>query len=680
MVRKWGARVAFGVVIVAALMLGTVANSVATSTLATTYSVSFSESGLPSGTSWTVTFDSVGHSGTTSTITITGVTTGYHSYSVSNDIGGKTNVQYATATSSGSLSVPYEDKVAVVYATQYYVTFTVDPSSTAGSVSPGSNWYNAYTNLSISGSAAVGYAWSDWTVSNAAYLVLSSSTLQSTRVQINQPGSVAAHFAASKYSVAFTESGLPTGTHWTVTLNSVGTSGTTSTLTSTSNLAGNDQWTVAAVSGGTDTQYAPTPSSGYVNIPYQLSQEIVFVKQYLVTVSVSPSGSGSTTPTGSVYYTAGSSFPLLATDSSTYVFAHWNVNESRLGLGSRTLAGTNATVKSYVSAVADFSAGTPCTTCTLTFHEIGLPAKTTWGIDVGGYYYPTGATSLVLSGLTAGFSWSTFSPVGAGQSGVQYEPVGTASGYWSVGSTNSIQVVYAQYDYVTFQNNPYTSGGSSTISNNWYLEGSMNALSAIDSSTYEFSSWTSSNSNVTFGSGTSASTTMKVIGPGVVTENFVSPHVTLHFIEYGLTSGSSWGITVGSVPYFSSTQWLNITGAAYGGYSGSAYTNYYGVAGTQWAPTNSYYSFTAPSQTYLATVFVKEVYVTFTTVGSGYVSPSGSTWYVVGAVLPILAENVTGSSFSAWSQTSGTATLGSTTSSGTTATIKAPGTITATFT
>jgi Divergent InlB B-repeat domain len=416
-------------------------------------------------------------------------------------------------------------------------------------------------------------------------------------------------------------------------------------------------------------------------VPYQLSQEIIFVKQYLVAFSASPGGTGSTTPTGSAYYTAGSSFPLLATPSAGYVFAHWTVNESRVGVGSRTLAGTNATVKDPASLVADFATGTQCTSCTLTFREVGLPAKSTWGVVVNGFYDSTGATSIVLSGQTAELSWSAFSPVGVGQYGMAYYPVGTTSGSWSVGSTNSIEIVYAQYDYVTFVTNP-GGAGSSTISTNWYAEGATYGLSAIGSSTDKFSSWSSSGTNVTIGSASSSSTTMKVIGPATVTENFVSPHVTLHFVEYGLPTGSSWGLEVNSVPYFSSTMWLNVTGSVYGGYSGSAYTNWYGVTGTQWIPTASYYSFTAPSQTYQSIVFVKEVYVTFTLTpaSSGYTSPSGSSWYVVGTEIPILAENVTGDTFTSWSQTTGTATLGSTSASGTTAIIKATGTITATFT
>jgi Divergent InlB B-repeat domain len=680
MFRRWGSRVGFGVILVAALMFGTVAGSSAVPTATTTYTVAFTESGLPSATSWTVTFDGVAHAGTTATISVTGVTAGYYSYSVSNDIGGKANVQYATVTSSGSVSVPYEDKIAVVYVTQYYVTFTVLPVS-SGTTTPGSAWYNAFTNLSIAGSAAVGYAWSAWSVSNPSFLVLSSTTLESTKVQINQPGTVDAHFSTSKYSVNFIESGLPTGTSWSVTFNSAATSGTTASLSSTGNLAGNWPYSVGTISAGTGVEYTPTPASGYINVPYQLSQEIIFVKQYLVTFSASPGGTGSTTPTGSAYYTAGSSLPMLATPSAGYVFAHWTVNESRIGVGSRSLAGTNATVKDTASAVADFATGTQCTTCTLTFREVGLPAKTTWGVEVNGYYYPTGATSLVLSGLTAALSWYAFNPVGVSQYDVQYEPVGTTSGYWSLGSTVSIEIVYAQYDYVTLASNP-SGDGSATISSNWYAEGATYALSAIGSSTYKFSSWSSSGTNVTLGSASSPSTTMKVIGPATVTENVASPHVTLRFIEYGLPTGSSWGISLNSVPYFSSTAWINVTGSVYGGYSFSAYTNWYGVTGVQWLPTFSYYSLTAPSQTYQAIVFVKEVYVTFvaTPTSSGYVSPSGAAWYVVGAKIPILAENVSGDAFSAWSQTAGTATIGSTSSSGTTAIFKAPGTITATFT
>ena len=187
---------------------------------------------------------------------------------------------------------------------------------------------------------------------------------------------------------------------------------------------GNDLWTVAAVAAGSGIQYTPSPSTAYMNIPYQLSQEIVFVKQYQVTISVSPGGAGSTTPSGAAYYTSGSSFPLLATPSSSYVFKAWTVNETRVGLGSRALAGTNATVKASGDVIADFVAGTPCTTCTLTFHEIGLPANTAWGVYVNGYCNPTGSTSLVLTGLTTALSWSAFSPVGVGQYDVGVLPRG----------------------------------------------------------------------------------------------------------------------------------------------------------------------------------------------------------------------------------------------------------------
>ncbi len=678
MIGKWGSWIALGVVLVAALMIGTVASAAAVPP-ATTYSVSFTESGLPSGTSWTVTFNSVAHPGTTSTITVTGVAAGSYYYSVSNDIGGKVNVQYATITSAAYLSVPYEDKVAVVYATQYYVTFTVAPTS-AGSAIPGSNWYNAYTNLSISGSAAVGYSWSDWTVSNASLLVLSSSALESTRLQINHPGTVGAHFATSKYTASFSESGLPASTPWSVILNGVKSSGTSATLDLHIQYRGQRPLDRRSCRRG---QRHPVHALAVDRLhEHPLPAEPGDRLRQAVSGHDlgEPGRAGSTTPSGAAYYTSGSSFPLLATPSSSYIFKAWTVNETRVGLGSRALAGTNATVKASGDVIADFVAGTPCTTCTLTFHEIGLPANTAWGVYVNGYYHPTGSTSLVLTGLTTALSWSAFSPVGVGQYDVAYYPVGTASSYWPLGSTNSIQVVYEKYDYVTFQNNPYFGSGSATISSGWYVDGSVNALSAIASSTNNFNSWSPSSSNVTLGSTSSASTTMKVTGPGVVTENFISPHVTLHFLEYGLPSGSSWGIAVNGVPYFSSTPWLNISGSNYGGYSGSAYTNNYGVAGTQWEATSTSFSFTAPYQTYLATVFAKVVYVTFTTVGSGSTSPSGSTWYFVGTVLPILGENVTGSSFKAWSQTTGTATIGSTTSSGTTATIKGPGTITATFT
>ncbi|MEM3036153.1 MAG: hypothetical protein QXS18_05045, partial [Thermoplasmata archaeon] len=65
----------------------------------TTYTVTFTESGLPSGTSWSVTFNSNTKSSTTNTISFTGIANGTYSYSVGAVSG------YTASPSSGTITV-----------------------------------------------------------------------------------------------------------------------------------------------------------------------------------------------------------------------------------------------------------------------------------------------------------------------------------------------------------------------------------------------------------------------------------------------------------------------------------------------------------------------------------------------------------------------------------------------
>ena len=141
-----------------------------------TYSVTFTESGLTSGTSWSVTLGTQTQSSTTSTITFT-ETDGSYSYTV-NGVSG-----YTSSPSSGTVSVSGADVNTAV-------TFT----------------------------------------------------------------------PATTYTVSFTESGLSSGTSWSVTLAGSTQSSTSSTISFTE-VAGSYSYTVNAVSG-----YTASPSSGSVSV------------------------------------------------------------------------------------------------------------------------------------------------------------------------------------------------------------------------------------------------------------------------------------------------------------------------------------------------------------------------------------------------------------------------------
>ncbi|MGC8673489.1 MAG: hypothetical protein ACP5TO_08360, partial [Thermoplasmata archaeon] len=70
-----------------------------TSSTLATYTVAFTESGLPYGTSWSVTFNGNAKSSTTSTISYTGIANGSYSFSVESITG------YVASPSSGTITV-----------------------------------------------------------------------------------------------------------------------------------------------------------------------------------------------------------------------------------------------------------------------------------------------------------------------------------------------------------------------------------------------------------------------------------------------------------------------------------------------------------------------------------------------------------------------------------------------
>ncbi len=142
---------------------------------APTYTVTFTESGLASGTSWSVTFDGTSQSSTSTTDAFS-VPDGTYSYTIGTVAG------YTASPTSGSVTVN-----------------------------------GANTGVSVA-------------------------------------------FTANKYTVTFTESGLPSGTSWSVTLAGTSQSSTTTTIVFTVT-DGSYSYTVGSVTG-----YSASPSSGTVTV------------------------------------------------------------------------------------------------------------------------------------------------------------------------------------------------------------------------------------------------------------------------------------------------------------------------------------------------------------------------------------------------------------------------------
>ncbi len=695
MSRLIGMTAALAVTIATLFLLGGAAAQGVTAT--TTYTIEFIEKGLPSGTSWSVVYNGVTLSSTSSTISFSGLSAGSYYWYSTNPVAGTTGVEYTASTASGYVSPPYELSQYVVYEKQYQENFAVTPSG-SGSVSPGgSPWYFAGESSAVSAIAQPGYVFSDWT-SSAKTVTFGAKAISSTNFTAAATSTITAHFKATKYKITYTEVGLPASTTWSIVSGGTTYYSSTTTLTASTASAGYLPWSISPVSTGTGVQYSPGVTSGNIYVPYQLTQSFVFVEQFEVTIAASPASTGSVYPSGTAYYNAGSNISVYSEDSGSYVFSSWGVsNAANLGLGSKTDAGTNVTVRGPGTVTGKFVSGTPCTTCTVTIYEVGLPVGTTWELESNSqYYYSTvsaSTTSMTFTGLTTQYFYFqvpeyTSSSSNSGSQSTYVAPVSSGSLY--VPYELGYAILFTKSYYLTVSEG--TSNAASTLTpypGGWYPAGSSVVISTSGSAYYSFSKWTSNSTAGALASATSESTSVLLKGPATVTVYFVQPLETLNFSEVGLPSGTTWGVTFNGVFYGSSGTSILLHAIPSGDWSWSTGPIAGSSSGTQWGPlTYTYGSYDSggievPYQSHQAVVYYKEYSVDITNTGGsgGSTTPSGTTWYLGGWILALSADNATSATFSSWSGSpSGSFGFGSTSLAATYVTISGAGTITCTFT
>ena len=133
--------------------------------------VIFTETGLPAGTSWSVTFNGVTQSSTTSTITFTGVSAASYSWSTPDSISGGRGIRYVTSRSSGTITYPSPTSQTITYATEFELTMATNARTTSPSAG-GGHWYGVGTQVTISAAASSvvtgeRYVWNGWTGSGS---------------------------------------------------------------------------------------------------------------------------------------------------------------------------------------------------------------------------------------------------------------------------------------------------------------------------------------------------------------------------------------------------------------------------------------------------------------------------------------------------------------------------------
>ena len=251
----------------------------------------FTESGLPSGTLWSVTLNGTKESSTTDTISFS-EPNGSYSYSVSNVTG------YSIFPTFGSINVSDQSVNQSISFTE--ITKSVSKYTVAfkeSGLPSGTSWsttFNGTTNSSTTGlitftSINGSYSYNISSIAGYTISPLSGSVnVEGKNVTVNITFTQV-KVTVRKYTITFSESGLPSGTSWSVTLNGTKESSTTDTI-SFSEPNGSYSYSVSNVTG-----YSVSPSLGSITVKSgSVSKPITYTVISTPTGKSSPSGISNT--------------------------------------------------------------------------------------------------------------------------------------------------------------------------------------------------------------------------------------------------------------------------------------------------------------------------------------------------------------------------------------------------
>ncbi|MFC1938005.1 InlB B-repeat-containing protein, partial [Chloroflexota bacterium] len=241
----------------------------------------------------------------------------------------------ASGTSATTSVTMNSDKVVTAnFVRQYTLTMQVSPAGSGMTIpSVGSHTYDAGTVVSLNAAPNLGYRFSHWSGD-------ASGTSRTTSVTMNSNKVVTANFIL-QYILIMQVSPAGGGT----TTPSVGShtydAGTVVNLTAVPNAGYRFSHWSGDASGATATTSVTMNSDKVVTAN--------FVRQYTLTMQVSPAGGGTTSPSvGSHTYDAGTVVSLSATPNAGYAFSHWS------GDASSTLPSTSVTMDSDKVVTANF--------------------------------------------------------------------------------------------------------------------------------------------------------------------------------------------------------------------------------------------------------------------------------------------------------------------------------------
>lgn len=262
-------------------------------------SVHFHESGLPVGARWFLSYQTYLSGKWSSNLTLNS-TTQFLNFSVS----GGSIVNYYLQDADGFSPSPHAGTIGPLYGNEtMYVTFTAPSTKTyTVTFTPSGLPANSTWGITLAGQTIYGSSINSqnpriiFNELNGTYSFIvdyaSPATISPDSGQVTVNGAamnVAISFTVTTYPLSFTESGLPSGTAWSVSVNGSMKSSNTSTITFDEPV-GTYLYSIGGISG-----YNASPTSGTVVLRGPVSEYVTFSptsSTYLVTFMESglPSG------------------------------------------------------------------------------------------------------------------------------------------------------------------------------------------------------------------------------------------------------------------------------------------------------------------------------------------------------------------------------------------------------
>ncbi len=497
------------------------------------YPVTFGETGLPGGTSWSVVLGGSTMSSTNTTISFLAFN-GSHLWTLTPIAGYHANAYNGTAVVNGSGTT-----VSIVWTqTVYPVTFVET------GLPPGTGWWVNLTNGQTFNSTTNSVAFKEPNGTYTYHLATIDKTYQSGGGSFTVNGgtvTAAVLFTQVTYLMTFTESGLPSGTQWWVNVTGQLPQNSTSTTITLSLANGSYAYGASAVNK------AYQASGGSFTVNGAGGSETVTFSSATYTLTFAESG----LPTGTSWYVnvtsgpGGFAVPLGSATGSTITLLLIN------GSYSYTVETSNKGYTTTRAGSLTESGGTPATVSVtfrpylfaVTFTESGLPVGDQWYLNVS-----SGPSSGAISGGTPAYTLALMNGSYAYTVATNDKTYQSAGGAFTVnGTAVPMSVTFTHLTYLmTFTESGLPSGTE------WWVN--VSGQSAQGSTTPTITLLLA-NGSYTY----TVSTTDKLyqgLGGNFIVNGtgnsqaitFLSVTYPVTLIESGLPAGDQWYVNVSSGP------------------------------------------------------------------------------------------------------------------------------------